>query len=592
MTNLEMQTQLNADRSFERARAQAFVERVVGQLRGQPTDLLPFELVKDKLDLLPSSDRGLHDIPLERIVGSEGRYNEFTRSFLPRKGRVRQRWERVYAAVESREGVPPIEVYQVGDVYFVKDGNHRVSVARELGARTIQAHVIEYTGPVAIEADATLDDLILKAEKARFLQHTHLDDLHPEDPLELTFPGGYEKLEEHIAVHGYFLGQDRQCDICWTEAVNHWYQHVYLPMVRIIREREVLKDFPGRTEADLYLWIMEHRHYLAEELKQEIDLAQAAAHFAKKYSQRLKRVLGRASQRLGDLLAPDQLEAGPAPGQWRAERVQPRQSAGETPRSAAESPGEGPLLADILVPVDGSTGAWCALEQAITIVQRERSRLYGLYVAGSEADGERENVMREEFERRCDERGVSRNWIVEGGDAGRAIVARAHWADLVVLNAQGNGSPGSERALGATFQTVARRAPRPVLAALGTCSSLSKALLAYDGSPESEEALFVAAYLGRQWGLPLAVVTVEENRRADQGTLQKAVTYLSEHGAQAQALLRHGDAAEAILAATQELGCDWLIMGSSGYSPFGQLFTRSTVQRVLREAPCPVLLCR
>ena len=563
---------------FERARTQAFLERVIGQLRGQPTDLLPFELVKDKLDLLPSSDRGLHDIPLDHIVGSEGRYNEFTRSFLPRKKRLRFRWKRVYEAVQGAEGVPPIEVYQVGDVYFVKDGNHRVSVARQMGAKFIQAQVTEFTGSVPIEPDTTLDDILLKAEKTRFLQHTHLDGLQSETQVEFTFPGLYDKLEEHIAVHGYFLGKDRQCDICWKEAVNDWYENVYMPLVRIIREQDVLKDFPGRTEADLYLWIMEHRHYLAKELEQEIDLAQAAAHFAEKYSLRLKHLAARATQRLADLMTPDQLEAAPAPGQWLAERVQPR--------------GEDRLFTDILLPIDGSASAWCALEQAITVAQHEKGRFYGLYVAPPEANEGQEEAVHVEFVRRCDECGVPWKWIVEKGETGRAIVERAHWADLIVLRAQGEGSPEPGRVLSSTFQMVVRRATRPVLAVLDTCSLLNRALLAYDGSAESEEALFVAAHVGRSWGISLAVVTVEESRRADERTLQRAITYLQEHGVQAEALLRRGDAAEAILTAAQECGCDWLMMGGSGYSPFGALFTRSAVQRVLRETPCPVLLCR
>jgi nucleotide-binding universal stress UspA family protein len=146
--------------------------------------------------------------------------------------------------------------------------------------------------------------------------------------------------------------------------------------------------------------------------------------------------------------------------------------------------------------------------------------------------------------------------------------------------------------LGSTFRAVARRAARPVLAALDRCSLLSRALMAYDGSPESEEALAVAAHVGRKWGIPLAVVTVEESRRAGAETLDKALTYLQEHGVKAEALLRQGDVAEAILAAGREYGCDWIIMGGSGYSPFVELFTRSTVDRVLREGPCPVLLCR
>jgi nucleotide-binding universal stress UspA family protein len=572
MSDQGIQSRLHAERSFERARARVFLERVVGQLRGRPTDLLPFEQIRAKLGLLPSSDRGLREIPLDHIVGSEGRYLEFTRSFLPRRTRVRDRWKRVYAATEGQAGLPAVEVYQVGDVYFVKDGNHRVSVAREMGAKTVQAYVTEFISPVPIAVDAPLDHVLLQAGHWRFLQQTHLDELHPETPIAVTCPGCYEKLAEHIAVHGYFLGKDRQCAICWQEAVNSWFANVYMPMVRIIREQDVLKDFPKRTEADLYLWIMEHRHYLAEELGQEIDRSQAAEHFAEQYSHRLKRVVQRARQTLTDVLTPDQLEPGPAPGQWRAERVRSRS--------------EDQLFLDILLPVDGSTGAWCAVEQAVTVARREKSRFYGLYVAPAEADPEREDAVREDFARRCDERGVLWKWIAEGGEAGHAIVQRAHWADLIVLSQQGEG------VLGSTFQAVVRRAPRPVLATLDTCSLLSKALLAYDGSPEGEEALFVAAYASRKWGLALAVVTVEESRRADEGTLHKALTYLNEHGAQAEALLRRGEVAKAILAAAQECGCDWLIMGGSGYSPFGGLFTRSTVERVLREAPCPVLLCR
>jgi nucleotide-binding universal stress UspA family protein len=578
MSEQNTQSRLAAERVFERARARAFMERVVGQLRRRPTDLLPFEQVRAKLGLLPSSDRGLHEIPLDHIVGSEGRYQEFTRSFLPRQRRMRDRWKRVYAATEDQAGLPPVEVYQVGDVYFVKDGNHRVSVAREMGAKTIEAYVTEFISPLPIAVDAPLDDVLLQAGHWRFLQQTHLDELHPETPIEVTCPGCYEKLIEHIAVHGYFLGMDRQCAICWQDAVSSWFDNVYMPMVHIIREQDVLKDFPERTEADLYLWIMEHRHYLAEELGQEIDRSQAAEHFAEQYSPRLKRVVERAGQTLAGLLTPDPLEHGPASGQWRAERVQSR--------------GEGPLFLDILVPVDGSTHAWCALEQAITIARRDEGRLYGLYAAPAEADPERENVVREELERRCDERGVSWKWIAEGGDAGEAILERARWADLIVLSQQGEGAPGPTRALDSTLQTVARRVARPALVTLDTCSPLGKALLAYDGSPESEEALFVAAYANREWGIPLAVVTVEESRRADKGTLDKALTHLNEQGAQAEALLRQGGVAEGILAAAREYGCDWLMMGGSGYSPFGGLFTRSTLERVLRETTCPVLICR
>jgi len=567
-----------AEQRFERARRQAFIEGVMAQLGGRPAELLPFEEVKEKLGLKPSSERGLHDIPLDRIVGSVGRYREFTRSFLPRDGAVRERWKRIYAAAHGLRGLPPIEVYQVGDVYFIKDGNHRVSVARETGAKTIQAYVTKFVSPVPLTVDTDLDDLILKAEAARFLQHTQLDELRPEAQIEVTSPGYYEKLEEHIAVHGYFLGLDQQRDISWEEAVTHWYDDVYMPMVRIIREYDILKDFPRRTETDLYLWIMDHRHYLAQELDQEIDLAEAAKHFTEKYSRRLERVVERAQQTLTDVLTPDQLESGPPPGQWREQRVQPR--------------GADQLFADILVPIDGSASSWCAVEQAIAIALREKGKLYGLYVARSEADKIRATLIHHDLAQHCDNKGVPWKFVEEVGDPARVICDRARWVDLIVLSGQGEHSDWPGRLLRSTLQTVSRRTSRPVLIVGKECSPLSKALLAYDASPTSEEALLVAARLGKKWGIQVAVVTVQESHRATTVTLNRAMTYLNEHGVKAEGFFKTGSVAEAILHMAKECGSDLLIMGGSGYSPFVELFLRSTVDRVLRQATCPVLICR
>jgi nucleotide-binding universal stress UspA family protein len=567
-----------AEHGFDRARRRAFFESVMGQLRGRPTSLLPFEEVKAKLGLLPSSDRGLHEIPLGQIVGSVGRYREFSRSFLPRDDTIRERWKRIYAAAQGMRGLPPIEVYQVGEVYFIKDGNHRVSVARQMGAESIQAYVAEFVSPVPLAVDTDLDDLILKAEEARFLQHTRLDELRPDAHIEVTSPGYYDKLEEHIAVHGYFRGLDERRDVSWEEAVTHWYEEVYLPMVRIIREHNTLDDFPGRTETDLYLWIMEHRHYLAQELGQEIDLAEAARHFAEQYSPRLERVVERAQQTVGDALTPDQLEARPRPGKWREESVLPR---------ATEQ-----LFADILVPIDGSSSAWCALDQALTIARHEQGNLYGLHVGAADADQEQVDSLHHQFVQRCEAAGVACRFITEVGEAAHAVCDRARWVDLVVLNRPGGAATRPERLMESTFETVSRRTSRPVLAVGEECLPLSNALLAYDASPTSEEALFVAAHLGKKWGIPLAVITVEESRRTSPEILDRAMAYLNECGVKAEGLFKTGPVAEAILSAARELGSDLLIMGGTGYSPFVELFLRSTIDHVLREATCPVLICR
>jgi len=567
-----------AEHSFEHARRQAFLEGVVGQLRGRTTSLLPFDQVKEQLGLQPASDRGLQEIPLDSIVGSVGRYREFTRSFLPRDDSIRERWKRVYKAAQGLRGLPPIELYQVGDVYFVKDGNHRVSVARELEAKTIEAYVREFVSPVPLSTDTDLDGLILKGEKARFLQHTQLDELRPEAQLEVTSPGYYEKLEEHIAVHGYFLGLDGQRDVSWEEAVTHWYDAVYMPMVTIIRQHGILEDFTERTETDLYLWIMEHRHHLVRQLGQEIDLTDAARHFAEEYSPRLERVLERAQQTVARVLTPDQLEAAPPPGQWREERVQTRS--------------DGRLFADILVVLEGTSSSWCAIEQAISVAQRESARVYCLYLAGPDTDKHVVDSLHNDLAQRCGAAGVSFDFFTEPGEPAHLISQRARWVDLLVLTKPGLSTEPAERLSQSTFHAVIQRTSRPVLAMGRECQPLNKALLAYDASPTAEEALFVATYMGKQWGIPLTVLTVQEAHRTSQQTLDSAIHHLQQQGVEADAVFRKGGVARSILQLAEQVGSDLLVMGGAGYSPFMRLFLRSTLDHVLRKAEFPVLICR
>lgn len=158
---------VEAERNFNSARRYAFLEDAVGLLRRRPKDLLSFDEVKRKLGLLSSRDRGVSEIPLDKIVGSVGRSLEFTRTFWPRREALRTRWQRVYTFIHSSRGLPPIEVDQVGDVYFVSDGHHRVSVARQIGLKVIEAHITEFVSPIGLTEDILdtgLDELILKQE--------------------------------------------------------------------------------------------------------------------------------------------------------------------------------------------------------------------------------------------------------------------------------------------------------------------------------------------------------------------------------------------------------------------------------------------
>jgi hypothetical protein len=255
-----------SNEEFSRARQRAFIEEWLSFFTGRPNDLLPFEEVKQSLQLQDAAYKGLQEIKLDKIVGSTGRYRDFTRTFLPKNDTTQDRWRRVDAVAHSEQGFPPIEVYQVGDVYFVRDGNHRVSVARTHGARTIEAAVIEYKTPVPVGPNDDLDDILLKMEQADFLKETHLDQLRPDQDLVFTEPGRYRLVKEHIIIHKYLREIACGCEISDEEAVASWYDGVYLPLVQLIRERDILKYFPGRTEADLYAWLILHRAALEAEM--------------------------------------------------------------------------------------------------------------------------------------------------------------------------------------------------------------------------------------------------------------------------------------------------------------------------------------
>lgn len=251
-------------RDFATARSRAFFRSLTAFLLGQHNELLQFEQVRDKLRLGGPIYRGVQTVPLAQIVGSVDRYRDFDRAFLPTQSHTSDRWRRISRAWYEEVNLPPVLLYKVGDVYFVVDGNHRVSVARDQGQQFIDAEVRECSVKVPVTPDLQPSDLERLGEKVEFLERTRLDQLLPEAQIETTILGGYERMLEHIAVHRYFMGLDLQRDISAEEAVRHWYETVYLPVVEVIRQSEILKDFPENTEADLYLWAMDHQHFLVE----------------------------------------------------------------------------------------------------------------------------------------------------------------------------------------------------------------------------------------------------------------------------------------------------------------------------------------
>ncbi len=288
MTNT-LYTTHQASGKFDRLQRQAVIRHILDSLQGKRQDdrLLSYDEVRELLQARGQIEKPQPQmIRLDQVVGSVGRYRDFDRAFLPLSGANSERWKRLDVALNRLEDVPPIEVYQIGDIYFVRDGNHRVSVARANGLSHIEAWVTVVDTPVPLTPDVKPDELIIKAEYADFLRQTKLNELRPEARIELTEPGRYHQLLEHIHVHQYYLGLEQQRDIAYSEAVTSWYDNVYLPGVTHIRDSGVLKEFPNRTEADLYMWITYHRDRLRERYGHEVDLRTALHDFANRHSER------------------------------------------------------------------------------------------------------------------------------------------------------------------------------------------------------------------------------------------------------------------------------------------------------------------
>jgi len=257
---------------FQSARASAFWEEVIALLRGKPAELMSYEDIRARLRLSEESYKGLQNIEVEKIAGSVGRYRDFTSNFLPKSSKMQERWSRIYARANGMAGLPPIEVYQVGDVYFVRDGNHRVSVARQIDAKTIEAHVTELRTPIALHPRMSYSELDAATAYAEFISQAGLANTRPHhQALELSEPSRYGELMEHIHNHQHILAQLEERDVSLKDAAAHWYDNVYRPAVTLIRKHAVLDAVPARddanprTEADLYLWMVGHLQYVREE---------------------------------------------------------------------------------------------------------------------------------------------------------------------------------------------------------------------------------------------------------------------------------------------------------------------------------------
>ena len=260
-----------SERDFTRARRKAFLRRIGAFLRRDPASnqLLSFEEVKGALGAVSQSYLGMREVPVAKIVGSVGRHRDFDRAFLPSKPDLGTRWRRIDEIMHRAEELPPVSLYKIGDAYFVSDGNHRVSVARQQGVEMIDAEVVELRSRVPVDSALTARDLLHKIEHRRLLERLPMDRVLPEVKVELSDVADYRKLATYVEAHGFRISQHWKRYVSPEEALRDWYEYHYRPVAEMIREERVLDAFPDRTELDLYLWIVDQRERLALEARDE-----------------------------------------------------------------------------------------------------------------------------------------------------------------------------------------------------------------------------------------------------------------------------------------------------------------------------------
>jgi nucleotide-binding universal stress UspA family protein len=541
---------------FQSARMKAGIQEVLARITGKSTQLLSYDEVADKLKLRARTERGMQHIPLDAIVGSVGRYTDFTRTFLPLSDNDQERWSRVKTAfMESSANLPPIEVYKVGEAYFVVDGNHRVSIARQEGLVTIEARVIEFKTDIPLTPNVQPDDLIIKAEYAEFLEATRINDVRPNVDLSTTSCCQYEKLMEQIHISQYLLQEERGQDVPLQDAAASWYDTIYIPLAEAIRDRGLLHWFPNRTITDLYLWISENRANLEKELGWEIQSDIAATDL----------ILGRS--------------VTSEPGTWRKARTTARYTDN--------------LFADILVPLSGFQESWDALDQALIIAKRENAKLHGLHIVETKDDVESADAqgVKTRFDQTCADAGVTGNLAIDVGDITLRICERAVLTDLIVVKITNPPSVGIS-ALRSPFRTIIEKSSRPLLTVPAEASQFKRALLAYDGTDRAKEALFVATYLAEIWKTELIVYTAPDGSKLKADAQDHVRRYLDIHEVEAEYIISEHGAMDELKKTVEERNVDLVLMGSHGGTVLQQVFIGSALDYMLRESKVPTFICR
>ncbi len=556
---------------FRRARSKAAMQRFWAGIQGRSLDLLPYDEISTKLRAVSQTDRGLQQVPLKDIVGSVSRLQDFDRNFLPLRDDDIYRWAGVKTAMTSPHstGVPPISLYQIGDAYFVLDGNHRVSIAKEMGMETIEAYVTEIKTKVPISSNLTSDELILKTAYVNFLEDTQIDHFLPGVDFSLHLVENYPLLKEHITVHQYYMGIENKRPVSFEEAALHWFDTIYSPVITIIESSGLHHAFRDLTLTDLYLWLLDQQNTLQEDLG--IDV-------------RPENVLDYAADKEG---------IQPGSG-WSTAEEQILQVLLRT-EDQPQNPYQDCLFQHVTVALSDEDPDWIALEQAIMVNRCPGGAIRGVHVASAakqEPDKE-VDACQQRFDRRLAEVGMNGKFFLRQGEPASALLEFSLLSDLLVLKLSHPPATSLVERISHGIITILQQSRRPVLFVKETPLQVSSILLPFDGGQRSKEALFIAAYYAARYGSQLNLLMVTRGSEKDEVNRYYAQTYLEKLGVKAE--FYQGDAesfTKDVVSLAETLRVSTLILG--GYentSILDRVFSQS-IDEILSQVTIPVMICQ
>lgn len=275
-----------SEEDFNKAHTKAFINEIQHLLSPEEASLISLNDVKQMIKATAETYVGMKVIPIEKIVGSEGRYKDFDNRFFPKSSHLRNRWQHVDQAAIDSVILPPIKVYEISGLYFVRDGNHRVSVAKARGTEFIDAEVVSLQSEIKLKTPDNIKDIvkqIINYEKRMFYAETCFGDITDYWCLDFSSTGRYDVILNHILTHKYYMNLTREDEVTMEEAITSWFTKVYLPLVSIIRNKHLLHSFPGRTLGDLYVWTVRYWDDLKQKFGDNVPMDEAVVDFTKKY---------------------------------------------------------------------------------------------------------------------------------------------------------------------------------------------------------------------------------------------------------------------------------------------------------------------